>query len=165
MSIRISLRSALWLSLALLLLSGATATAQQEGSAPYRNPHLAIPDRVADLLSRMTLEEKVEQIAGGESKQFSVIDPTGTYTDETARQALARYEDPELVLEPKKATILRNGVQRYFREKNPAGHSAFIHGRSAARVHGVRKHQLSAGNRAGKHLGSGTGEASLHGCG
>jgi beta-glucosidase len=111
------LRSALWLSLALLLLSGATATAQQEGSAPYRNPHLAIPDRVADLLSRMTLEEKVEQIAGAESKQFSVVDPTGTYTDETARQALARYEDPELVLEPKKATILRNGVQRYFTEK------------------------------------------------
>src|SRR5438552_16900631 len=69
----------------------------------------------------MTLEGKVEQIAGGESKQFSVVDPTGTYTDETARQALARYEDPELVLEPRKATILRNGVQRYFKEKTRLG--------------------------------------------
>ena len=90
-------------------------------NVPYRNSHLAIPDRVADLLSRMTLEEKVEQIAGAESKQFSVVDPTGTYTDETARQALSRYEDPELVLEPKKATILRNGVQRYFKEKTQIG--------------------------------------------
>jgi beta-glucosidase len=90
-------------------------------NVPYRNSHLAIPDRVADLLSRMTLEEKVEQIAGAESKQFSVVDPTGTYTDETARQALSRYEDPELVLEPKKATILRNGVQRYFKEKTRLG--------------------------------------------
>lgn len=32
------------------------------GSPPYRNPALAIPDRVADLLSRMTVEEKVGQM-------------------------------------------------------------------------------------------------------
>jgi len=51
----------------------ASANAQQTtDQAPYRNPNLAIEDRVADLLSRMTLEEKVEQIAGGESRQFSV---------------------------------------------------------------------------------------------
>src|SRR5436305_7178375 len=42
------------------------ATAESRPSAPentpaYRNPNLAIEDRVADLLSRMTLEEKVEQ--------------------------------------------------------------------------------------------------------
>jgi len=100
----------------------ASANAQQTADqAPYRNPNLAIEDRVADLLSRMTLEEKVEQIAGGESRQFSVVDPTGTFTDETARQALSSYEDPELVLEPKKAAILRNGVQRYFKEKTRLG--------------------------------------------
>src|SRR5579864_9374756 len=100
----------------------ASANAQQTtDQAPYRNPRLAIPDRVADLLSRMTLEEKVEQITGGESRQFSIIDPTGTFTEETARQTLSQYESAELVLEPKKAAILRNGVQRYFKEKTRLG--------------------------------------------
>jgi hypothetical protein len=32
----------------------------------------------------MTLEEKVEQITGGESRQLSIIDPTRTFTEETA---------------------------------------------------------------------------------
>ena len=123
MSIRIFLRSSLWLLLALLLLIGPPTTAQQGGgdNPPYRNSNLAIPDRVADLLSRMTLEEKVEQITGGESRQFSIIDPTGTFTEETARQTLSQYESAELVLEPKKAAILRNAVQRYFKEKTRLG--------------------------------------------
>jgi beta-glucosidase len=33
-----------------------------EKTLPYRNPKLPIPDRVKDLLSRMTLEEKLEQM-------------------------------------------------------------------------------------------------------
>jgi hypothetical protein len=32
----------------------------------------------------MKLEEKVEQITGGESRQLSIIDPTRTFTEETA---------------------------------------------------------------------------------
>jgi beta-glucosidase len=34
-------------------------------SAPYRNPSLSIPQRVNDLVSRMTLEEKVSQMQNG----------------------------------------------------------------------------------------------------
>lgn len=37
----------------------------QEVTPRYRNASFSIKDRVADLLPRMTLEEKVEQIAGG----------------------------------------------------------------------------------------------------
>lgn len=107
--------------LVVLCLSTSAQQSAISSDPPYRNPHLAIPDRVADLLSRMTLEEKVEQLAGGESSRFAVIDPTGTFTDETAKQVLASYERPDLVLEPKKAAILRNGVQRYFKEKTRLG--------------------------------------------
>jgi len=90
-------------------------------SAPkYRNPKLAIEDRVADLLSRMTLEEKVGQIAP-RREQSSVIDPTGTYTDETARATLAGWDKPDLEFPPKRAAILRNGIQRYVREKTRLG--------------------------------------------
>jgi len=83
----------------------------------YKNPTLPIDDRVTDLLSRMTLEEKVEQICGGSRAEMQVVDPTGTYTTESAREVLTRWWDPDLEFTPRKAAILRNGVQRYMREK------------------------------------------------
>lgn len=48
------------LSLALTLLFAALVTAQS--TPPYRDPKLPIEQRIADLLSRMTLEEKVAQM-------------------------------------------------------------------------------------------------------
>lgn len=52
--------------LAIGLLSAAAWGAQVGGdeSAPYRNPKLTTAQRVADLLSRMTTEEKVSLLAG-----------------------------------------------------------------------------------------------------
>src|SRR3712207_9220223 len=40
------------------------ATNVDTGSAPWRNPAVPAEDRVADLVSRMTLEEKVAQLYG-----------------------------------------------------------------------------------------------------
>jgi beta-xylosidase len=121
-------------SFASLTLLSATAFAQgrpeerpraeaagNEQAPAYRNPKLAIEDRVADLLSRMTLEEKVAQIAPDRGKDVHVIDPTGTLTDKTARQLLSRWWDQNLEFPPKKAAILRNGIQRYVREKTRLG--------------------------------------------
>lgn len=121
---RIYARNVLSLALATLLIS-AVAVGQEKRPAnddtpKYRNPKLAIEDRVADLLSRMTLEEKVGQIAPN-GKPASVIDPTGTFTNETAQATLARWWDPDLEFPPKRAAILRNGVQRYLREKTRLG--------------------------------------------
>src|SRR5258708_6312083 len=88
-----------------------TTATSQEKSAPadstpkYRNPALAIDDRVADLLSRMTLEEKVGQLTGGGEAQVSIIDPTGTFTDETARAVMTRWWDPDYPLTPRQAAI------------------------------------------------------------
>jgi len=101
---------------ACLVLLCVTARSQEkpqvENSPKYHNSALAIDDRVADLLSRMTLEEKVGQLTGGGEGQTSVIDPTGTFTDETARATLQRWWDPDQQFTPKRAAILRNGVQR-----------------------------------------------------
>lgn len=108
-----------------LLMCLPSLAQQKNGSTenlpPYRNSKLAIQDRVADLLSRMTLEEKVEQIAPFRDRQVSVIDPTGTFTDESARAVLSRWWDPDLEFPPKRAAILRNGIQRYLREKTRLG--------------------------------------------
>jgi beta-glucosidase len=120
----------LHLSLTLALLFSAPlaipARAQNKSTAPdptpkYRNPALTIDERVADLLPRMTLEEKVQQITGGGRGQLEVIDPTGTFTSEQARSTLGQWANPDLVFTPRRAAILRNGVQRYLREKTPLG--------------------------------------------
>src|SRR5499427_262285 len=91
-------------------------------SAPrYRDASLSVDDRVADLLSRMTLEEKVDQISGGGQSKLEVIDPTGTFNTQTARDTMSRWWDPDLPFPAKKAAILRNGVQRYLKEKTRLG--------------------------------------------
>jgi len=110
----------LFACLALLCVT-ASGQGKADNAPKYRNPALAIDDRVADLLSRMTLEEKVGQLTGGGEGRTSVIDPTGTFTDETARTTLQRWWDPDQPFTPKRAAILRNGVQRYLREKTRLG--------------------------------------------
>src|SRR5437879_11477409 len=84
-----------------------------DSTPPYRNPKLAIEDRVADLLSRMTLEEKIEQVAPSRGQAVHIVDPTGTFTDESASATLARWWDPDMEFPPKRAATLRNGLQRY----------------------------------------------------
>ncbi|HEY4904422.1 MAG TPA: CIA30 family protein [Candidatus Sulfotelmatobacter sp.] len=120
------LHSSLLLSFLCVVFCAAAAraqnkTSQLESTPRYRNPNLTVDERVADLLPRMTLEEKVEQISGGGRGQVEVIDPTGTFTTEQARETLGRWWDPDLVFPPKRAAILRNGIQRYLREKTRLG--------------------------------------------
>ena len=84
--------------LCLLLLSSISLSAQKKCTKPptarensaapapdntpkYKNPALPIDDRVADLLSRMTLEEKIGQIAPPADRGVHIIDPTDTFTD------------------------------------------------------------------------------------
>ena len=50
------------LTLTLLLLLGPASFGQQPGKAPYQDPSLTPERRAADLVSRMTLEEKVLQM-------------------------------------------------------------------------------------------------------
>jgi beta-glucosidase len=105
-----------------LALSGVMALRAQDQPAPkYRNPNLPIEDRVSDLLSRMTLEEKVHELTGGGEGQFDIIDPTGTFTTQSARAAFAQWSNPDYVFTPRMSAVLRNGVQRWLREKTRLG--------------------------------------------
>jgi beta-glucosidase len=126
-----------------LVASSAVCSAQenptsQAAAAPrYKDASLPISDRVADLLPRMTLEEKVFQLTGGWERTVGVIDPTGTYTDETARKALSVEWGPEIKFTPRDAAILRNGVQRYLREKTRLGIPAMFLGEA---LHGYMEY-------------------------
>jgi len=120
------LHSFLGLALLCATLTVTAAYAQNKTTPPdstpkYRNPNLTVDERVADLLPRMTLEEKVQQITGGGRGQLEILDPTGTFTTEQARAKMAQWANPDLVFTPRQAAILRNGVQRYLREKTPLG--------------------------------------------
>lgn len=91
------------------------------GAPRYKDASLPIPDRVADLLPRMTLEEKVDQLSWVWPSKVDVVDATGTYTTETARQAVQAEWGTELKFTPRNAAILRNAVQRYQMEKTRLG--------------------------------------------
>lgn len=110
-----SLISGLLLGLG-MFTSGASAQekpAAKTDTLRYKDATLQIADRVADLLPRMTLEEKVDQLKWDWQQKVSVVNPTGTYTNETARKALAAEWGGDLKLTPRNAAILRNAVQRY----------------------------------------------------
>lgn len=49
-------------SLCVLLTLG---TAWANSTPPYKNPHLPVEQRVADLLGRMTIEDKMAQLMQG----------------------------------------------------------------------------------------------------
>jgi beta-glucosidase len=87
----------------------------------YKDASLPIADRVADLIRRMTLEEKVYQLTGGWERNIGVLDPTGTYTDESARKILSGEWEGDYKLTPREAAIVRNAAQRYLREKTRLG--------------------------------------------
>ena len=108
-------------SISLTAQEKAPKAAPPDNTSRYKNPNLPIDDRVADLLSRMTLEEKIGQIAPSSDRSVHVIDPTGTFTDESASAITSRWWDPDVVFPARKAAILRNGVQRYLKEKTRLG--------------------------------------------
>jgi len=105
--------------LSLILLFAFHASSQPATTAQpapkYRDPKLTIDERVADLLSRMTLEEKVAEICGGDPANASLIDTTGTYKPDQANLAFHGLYDDDSTYTPRQAAILRNAVQRYFR--------------------------------------------------
>jgi len=113
-----------FLSLAFLFASvagGQEGTTGQSAGAKYRDPKLTIDERVADLLARMTLEEKVAEITGGEDPRISLLDTTGTYRPDQANLAFRGLYDENADFTPRQSAILRNAVQRYLREKTRLG--------------------------------------------
>ena len=100
----------------------------------YKDPKLPIEDRVADLLSRMTLEEKIDQISTGWENRIEVVDPTGKHTAEEARNVAANEWGKEVKLTPRQFAELRNAMQHYSMEKTRLGIPAMIYSES---LHGL----------------------------
>ena len=100
----------------------------------YKDASLPIEDRVADLVPRMTLEEKIDQIATGWENRIEVVDPTGAHTAEEARTVALNEWGKEQKLASRKFAELRNAMQHYYMEKTRLGIPAMIYSES---LHGL----------------------------
>jgi beta-glucosidase len=91
----------------------------QEAAPDYRNPRLNLEQRVADLLSRMTLQEKIAQLVPNIAPE--VLDTTGKFDTPSARRALFQMHVQNKPLSLRDQVILRNAVQRFLAEKTRLG--------------------------------------------
>lgn len=87
------LRAHLALAVALTIvltfgLSLVRNTPSQEKPPDYKNPRLPVEQRVADLLKRMTLEEKVAQTQALWKMKSLIMDDKGNFSPEKAREVL-----------------------------------------------------------------------------
>jgi beta-glucosidase len=134
---------ACWWS-ALVLVFCASGLAQ---TPPYRNPNLPLEQRVADLLGRMTLEEKVAQLESAwENRQF-FHDPKDLFVDEKGnflpqqasvlmRNGLGEISRPSENRGPRAMAEYTNTVQRWIKENTRLGipvifHDECLHGHVA----------------------------------
>jgi beta-glucosidase len=99
----------------------AASAAGQEAPPPYKDARLPIERRVADLLKRMTVEEKVDQISGGRPLESGVLDPTGRYTDQNLADTLGQMYNPYNRRVARDWAVLHNALQRYRLERTRLG--------------------------------------------
>ncbi|HEV2992175.1 MAG TPA: glycoside hydrolase family 3 N-terminal domain-containing protein [Candidatus Angelobacter sp.] len=108
-----------WLPMALVAIS--MTIGEQQALAPYKDPRLPIADRVADLLSRMTLEEKVAQISGGGREERGILDTSGQLRYKNVEELFKDLNDPYNKIGPRQRALIHNALQRFQLEKTRLG--------------------------------------------
>ena len=106
----------------------ASMALAQQTALPYRDASLSIDDRVKDLLSRMTLEEKIAQITGGRRADRGLLDTTGHFPPEKADEAMREMYRLDSHMSPRDRAVLHNALQRYQVEKTRLGIPAIYQG-------------------------------------
>ena len=96
----------------------------QETPPAYRNPNLPAEQRAADLVKRMTLEEKVDQIAGGRRRARNSENPE----EKQAFEALDKLYREDSQVSPHDAAEARNKAQHFLVEKTRLGIPAIFMG-------------------------------------
>ena len=136
-----------------LMVLNTSPINQQTEQLPYRNPRLPVAQRVADLLSRMTLEEKIAQTQTmWVSNQFKLLaDDKGNFSpDQKTRELLKlglgqmggpsqgasdseKAAPPYFGKGPRATALFTNAVQKYVIENSRLGipvtfHEEALHG-------------------------------------
>ena len=130
---------------ALLLVFCATGAAAQEASV-YRDRTRPIDERVRDLLSRMTLEEKVAQTLALWKGKEKITDEKGQFDPAAAKAVIGngigqisrptelRDQPVKILLGPRENAVFLNALQKYLVEQTRLGIPALTHEEA---VHGL----------------------------
>lgn len=117
-----------------------------QNKAPYKDQNLSIEARVADLLSRMTLEEKAAQMVGvWQGKSTTLVDEKGNFAFEKAKAhykeghglgQVGRPSDAGGGRNAREQAELTNAIQKFFIEHSRLGipvifHEECLHGQAA----------------------------------
>jgi beta-glucosidase len=89
----------------------------QEAQAAYRNPNLPAERRAADLVKRMTLEEKVDQLAGGRRRSLAKASPEA----KDIFEGLGKLYREDSQVSAHDAAAARNAAQHFLVEKTRLG--------------------------------------------
>src|ERR1700730_7333188 len=143
-AIRVPWRS-ITLSLAFACILCFSAASQNVPA--YRNPGLPLEQRVADLLSRMTLEEKIAQLQGTWQNPNSRLDQSQMFVGEKGlflpdraavvlKQGLGEMSRPSENRGPREMAEFTNTLQRWMRDNTRLGipvlfHEECLHGHAA----------------------------------
>ena len=110
------------------ILLGCAANAAEETNPPYKNASLPVEQRIDDLLGRMTLEEKVQQLQGRwEGK--TIATEQGDFDPAKAAKEIGNGigEFGPIRWEISKEMTLRNEVQKFLAGKTRLGIPAIFH--------------------------------------
>lgn len=124
-------RIILFLSLLLAFSSYAAGPVPQETAPDYLNPSLPVERRVADLLGRMTLEEKVAQTHALWQQKRLIMDDKGDFALEKA-EAVLKNGMGEITRAsekkgPRENAVFCNAIQKYLKEHTRLGIPAIVH--------------------------------------
>jgi beta-glucosidase len=100
------------------------AGSSQESAPAYKNPKLTVEERAADLLRRMTLEEKVDQLLGGRRRSHAA----GSPEEKQVFEDLGKLYREDSQVSPHDAAELRNRAQHFLVEKTRLGIPAIFRG-------------------------------------
>jgi beta-glucosidase len=106
----------LTLALAIIWLLSVQSTAP----LPYKNPNLSVDERVADLLKRMTLEEKVAQLVGVWPRQREL-------KPEELKHGIGQVARQQERKGPREGAAFANSVQKLLVENTRLGIPAIFH--------------------------------------
>jgi beta-glucosidase len=136
-------------TLPLLFLVFALGASAQGQQFPYQRKDLPVEQRVADLLNRMTLEEKVAQLQGTWQNRTSLpdvpeslffIDTKGKFLPDRAtalfKNGLGEMSRPSENRNPRQMAEFTNALQRWLKENTRLGipvlfHEECLHGHAA----------------------------------